>query len=83
MKGELLKKLLVSRGIDLNEYDYYVNNTNYADIPTINISKKLLKEKLLKKYGSEMCNYLIKLVYEDEENVDPNKLLKFISDMKK
>jgi len=81
LSGEKIKQLLMVNQKDLNEFNYFDNNTEYTltKIPNILVTKEKLFEKLKEKYGAEISNYIIAKTYDKTEtDVNPMKIIDFM-----
>jgi hypothetical protein len=78
MEGSKIKELLVHCDKNLNEFQYY-DNTKIYDIDEVNnvlVPKDKLRNMLRKKFGKSEGNYIIKMIYNKNDNyVDPKKIL--------
>lgn len=82
MEGKEIKELLLYNDNDLNNFQYYKNDKiyNVEKINNILVSKEKLKKRLMKKFGKNEGNYIIKMVYCNEEDmVDPKRILDFFN----
>jgi hypothetical protein len=81
LSGEKIKQLLIVNQKDLNEFNYFDNNTEYTldKIPNVLVTKEKLFEKLKEKYGAEISNYIVSKTYDKTEtDVNPMKIIEFM-----